>query len=138
MEPFLTPEDIAELKTQHRKCKDKRHAYRLNCILLLNRGMSLKEISDLLLLDEDTIQRYYNIWEEEGISGLLTDHYRGGSPKLSIVQQESLKKHLISVTYQRASEICDYVRKNYGVKYSVEGMTFLLHRLGFSYKMYYS
>ncbi|MDR3234011.1 MAG: winged helix-turn-helix domain-containing protein [Planctomycetaceae bacterium] len=38
--------------------------------------------------------------------------------------------------YLSSREICHYVKATYGVKYSVTGIKYLLHRLGFPYINY--
>ena len=45
-----------------------------------------------------------------------------------------LTARLKNKTYQTVKEIVVYVQKHYRKTYSIEGMTHLLHRLGFVYK----
>ncbi len=134
MEQFLSNQEVFSLKQLHRQCKERRYADRLKSILLLHAGYSYAQVAEILLLDDDTIRRFYEIYKQEGADGLLKDLYKGGSSFLTFTQQEALIKHLEENTYLSAGEICRWVKKAFGVSYKVSGMTNLLHRLGFSYK----
>ena len=58
----------------------------------------------------------------------------GIEPNLSAMQLADLSKHLEFTNYLAVKEIKDFVEKNYGVTYTISGLTRLLHRLGFVYK----
>ena len=73
-------------------------------------------------------------YQETGIDGLLEDHYHGSTGFLSEVEERDLEIHLRQQTYHCVKAVCFYVEKTFGISYSVEGMTHLLHRLGFVYK----
>lgn len=134
MEKFLNPQQVTTLKLEHRKCKVKRYADRMKSILLLNTGYSYEQVSEILLMDDDTIRRYLNIYEQEGVQGLMRDLYVGSSPLLYENEIIQLTSHLELHTYLSAKEVCRYVSKRFRVDYSVTGMTALLHRLQFVYK----
>lgn len=51
-----------------------------------------------------------------------------------MVQEQELTIHLKNYIYQTVKEVVVYVNSTYSKNYSVEGMTHLLHRLGFVYK----
>lgn len=134
MSHFLTYEQRNEYRILHRKCKDKHFADRIKCILWLDKGYSYSEIAELLMIDETTIRRWYKTFQEKGMNGLLKDDYKGSEPYLCKAQQEELITHLETTICLSAKEVCQYVKEKYGLKYSVKGMTNLLHRLGFVYK----
>lgn len=114
--------------------RNKRRADRIKTILLLDEGWSYSKIAQALLLDDATCRRYFKQYQEEGLEGLLEDGYQGGKCKLTVLQETELKQHLTDTLFYAAKEVCAYVEKTYGVKYTSEGMVHLLHRLGFSYK----
>ena len=58
----------------------------------------------------------------------------GSHSKLNTLQTEALISHLEDHTYTKIQEICAYVKKEYGIKYTVPGMTSWMHRNNFSYK----
>ena len=101
---------------------------------MLHRGFTYQQISQALLLDEVTLRRYVKQFQKKGIDGLLECRYAGGKTRLSFNQEQELKAFLRDNTKRTAKEIADYVHKTYAVKFSVIGVTKLLHRLGFSYK----
>lgn len=134
MEKFLSAQQVLALKQEHKKCKEKRYAYRINAILLLNAGYSFQQVAEIFMMDDDTIRTYLTIYEQEGVEGLMIDLYVGSSPMLYEKELDELVKHLEIHTYLSAKEICQYVREKFRVEYSVTGMTALLHRLNFVYK----
>lgn len=134
MKGFLTPEQLTALRLAHKSIKDKKLADRIKAIVCLHRGFSYAETATLLFLDEVTLRRYVQKFQERGIEGLLEYRYRGGKSRLSILQQQSLEEYLVSHTLTTAQEVKSYVEKNYGKQYSLIGTTKLLHRMGFTYK----
>ena len=69
---FLTSEQKAEIKLLHRQCKERKFADKLKAILLLDRGLSCEEISEILLIDDDTIRNYKKQYLSEGVNSLLS------------------------------------------------------------------
>jgi transposase len=65
---------------------------------------------------------------------LLDDNYSGAEPKLDEHQMSELDDYLEEHTLPDAKSVIAHIDKKYGVRYSVSGVTDLLHRLGFSYK----
>lgn len=134
MDTFLSSQQIEELKGKHKKCRERRFADRLKAILMLNSGYTFGEVAEILLMNDDTVRSYLEIFNTEGADGLLKDLYTGGSPLLSMGQQNLLSAHLEQRTYISAKDICIWVKGQWNIEYAVTGMTNLLHRLGFSYK----
>jgi transposase len=134
MKGFLTAQDIEILQEAHHSCRLRKSADRIKTILLLNQGFSYAQAARLLLLDDTTVRRYFKEYQQTGIDGLLEDHYHGSTGFLSEVQERDLEIHLRHQTYHSVKAVCFYVEKVYSIAYSIEGMTHLLHRLGFAYK----
>jgi len=131
---FLSAAQISELKQDHRVEEKRRYADRIKVVLGLDAGHSVGFLSALLLLDEKTIRRYRELYEEGGIEGLCIDENHGKQSRLSMEQDDQLNKELKSKIYLNTSAIIKYVQLNFGIEYSVSGMAKLLERLGFSYK----
>jgi len=131
---FLTREQILKLRQEHRACKVKRYADRMKAILLLNSGFTYEQIAEILILDDDTIRRYYVIYKSEGVSGLMKDLYVGSQPWLNKEEIQELESYLEEYVNISAKEVSQYVWENFKLDYSVAGMTAILHRLGFVYK----
>jgi len=134
MKDFLQPEEVDVLEEAHRAAQQKRAADRIKTILLLNEGYSYETIAHILRFDDTTVRGYYQEYKKEGIDGLLEDHYQGSYGFLSADEEAKLTAHLRTHTYQTVKAIVSYVWTTYGRHYSIEGMTHLLHRLGFVYK----
>ena len=122
------------LEEFHRACIDKKTADRIKAVLLIADGYTYQQIEKILLLDERTLNRYKTIYKTQGIDGLTANNYQGRQNRMSDDEIEALKNELRTVIYPTAEMICEYVRKTFGVKYSVKGMVQLLHRIGFIYK----
>lgn len=131
---MLTDDQVRDLKLAHKQTREKRLADRIKAILYLHYGLSYTEIAKLLLFDEVTIRRYFKQFKEQGITGLLEYRYTGGKSRLIRIQEQELQEFFKRHTQQTAMEAVRYIKRTYGVTYSVIGVTKLLHRLGFVYK----
>jgi transposase len=130
MSGFLTDNQRKEYKRLHKKSKDDR----IKCILALDKGYSYSEVADILMIDESTVWRWKEKFQEGGMELLLNNDYKGKDCCLSEEQQKELEQYLEQHICLSAKEVCDYVKKKYDVQYTSKGMTNLLHRLGFVYK----
>jgi transposase len=131
---FLTKEEEKILKQEHKRCKTVKQADRIKTILCLNKGLSYEAISELLLLDDSTLRRYYKDYKNKGIYKLLSDNFKGGVTKLSKDELAELDNHLERNIYLTSRDVAAYVKEAYGVSYTINGITSLLHSLGYSYK----
>lgn len=131
MEINLTQEAREELRNRHKACRDKRTCDRIKAILAYDEGHSYAEICRWLLLDDETIRRYISDYcydkKVHSLSG-------GSESKLSEEEAEELIAHLEEKTYKDVESICHYVKKRYGILYTVSGMTKWLHAHNFCYK----
>lgn len=131
MERILTPKQREHLRQRHRKERDRRVCDRIKAVLAFDDGYSYTEIAQILLLDDETIRRHVEDYLKE--SKLVTNN--GGSEgKLNDSETQKLVAHLAEVTYLHVKEICQYVRLEFGIKYSISGMTKWLHTNGFRHK----
>lgn len=134
MPGFLSEEQVLELRLAHKTIRDKKLADRIKAIVSLNAGFDYAQVAKILLLDEVTLRRYVQKFQEKGVEGLLEMHYVGGSSRLTSDQEMRLKRYFRQHTAQTALAVVNHLQKRYGIKYSIIGATKLLHRLGFVYK----
>ena len=134
MKDFLITREIEILQEAHHSSRLRKGADRIKTILLLNQGFNYTQVAKMLLLDEITIRRYEKEYKRTGVDGLLEDHYHGSNGFLTQQQEQALTEHLKTTVFQTVKAIADYAKTTYKKEYSVEGMTHLLHRLGFVYK----
>jgi transposase len=98
---------------------------------MYDRGYSLEEIAEALLLSHEAIRKHLRDYQRH--NKLHTDN-GGGLPKLDKSLHQELSRHLEENNYILVKDICAYVKAEYGVSYTVSGMTRLLYRIGFVYK----
>ena len=130
----LPPTELKTLRIRHRKEKNKKNAYRLNVIYLLGKGWAVSEVKEALMLDENSIYRYYDDYKKHGIEYLLKNNYKGSVILLTNAEVQELKDHLEETPCRTTKEAIFYVEKNFDVTYSISGMNGLLKKLGFTYK----
>lgn len=130
----LSKEKIAELEKFHRSLRDKRQADRVKAVIALSRGWSAAQVAEILLFDEKTSRHYFNRYQKDGLEALLDDNYHGAEPKLDEFQIKELDDYLQEHISLDAKSVVAHIYRQYGTRYSVSGVTDLLHRLGFSYK----
>lgn len=131
MERKLTDKQRQDLIQRHRQERDKRVCDRIKAVLAFDDGYSYSEIARLLLLDDETIRRHINDYQQE--NKLITNN-GGSDSKLNYSETKELIEHLAEVTYLYVKDICRYVKARYNKQYSVSGMTKWLHANDFSYK----
>lgn len=131
MTRFLSKDQRDSLKTQHKRERDKRICDRIKAVLLCDEGRSFAEVAHILLLDDQTVKQHVTEYLEQN---KLTCNHKGSPGKLDSSQIASLQAHLESHTYLYVKDIVAYVRAQWGVIYTVAGMTHWLHSQKFSYK----
>jgi len=107
----LTSQEVQSLRTVHRGCREKRLADRIKAIVLLGAGWTVAATAEVLLLDEDTVHKYLQLYQQGGVERLLTMHYQGSQANLNPKQLEVLDKHLMENIYIRAKDIVAYVEE---------------------------
>jgi len=122
------------LEKFHRSLRDKRQADRVKAVIALSKDWSAAQIEEILLFDEKTSRHHFERYQKSGLQALLDDNYFGAEPKLDERQMSELEGYLEEHILPDAKSVIVYIKKQYKVKYSLSGVTYLLHRLGFSYK----
>lgn len=131
----LTEADYTKLKALQRNTKLSRRRYRkVTVLVMLHQAHSIEVIQAALGLDDNTIRRYWDGYQEKGIETYLADHYVPYSGRLSDSQEAQLIAHLDEHLYLDVKPIIAYVENHFEISYSISGMRDLLHRLGFVYK----
>lgn len=130
----LSQEETNKIKRLHRSCKQRKIADKLKAILLLDKGHSCVEVGEILLLDDDTIRKYRNIYLNQGAESLFNDNNNGTKAFLSSEQLDALEKHITENVYADSKGIVAWIEKEFGINYTASGITSLLKRLGFVYK----
>ena len=130
----LSNKQIAELEQEHRQLKDKHQADRIKAVIALANGWSPAQVAEILLFDERTSRLLFERYQLGGIQALIENHHPGAESKLNDKQLRQLDRYLQEHLQTNSKAVIAYIRKQYGVAYTLSGITDLLHRMGFSYK----
>ena len=82
---FLSSEERQDLIELARDgTVEHRLARRANALVLLDRGMSCDEVGRVLLIDDDTIRTWHDLFEKDGVDGLAGFNYGGRACQLTL------------------------------------------------------
>ena len=81
----LTKEELSMLRLMHREVRKKNTAaaYKINTIILLGTGWTIKKVTQALLLDDETLKSYVQKYREGKLEELLKTNYKGSECRLS-------------------------------------------------------
>ena len=119
------------LTLQHKQERDGRVRDRIKAVLLHDKGWSLRQIAEALLISDEAVRNHLRDYD---FSRKLHPENGGSQEKLSRKQSEKLELHLQEHTYLYVKDISAYVEVVFGITYSVRGLRNWLKRHGFSYK----
>jgi transposase len=109
-------------------------ARRANALVLLDEGMSCAQVARVLLLDDDTVRSWHQLYQRDGIDGLVLSH-KGGFCRLSATQSEQLRIWVVDTLPGTARQVGAYILATFGITYeSRSGLIKLLHRLGLEHR----
>jgi hypothetical protein len=93
MKNFLSHEERQTLKAQHKKERDKRICYRINVVLLCDKGWTCQDIADALLLSDEAVRQHIQDYQ---VTRKLKPENGGSESKLNHQQTAALLGHLES------------------------------------------
>src|SRR5450631_3332505 len=132
---FLTAAERRELRALARDGRSEgRVTRRANAMVLLDRGWSCAEVADALLIDDDTVRGWYELYEERGLAGLVVFDVGGSQSHLSQEQEAALFDWVRETLPRTTRTIGAWIAEMYGVEYSRPGLIALLHRLKIEYR----
>ncbi len=130
----LKNKEVEDLRTAHRAERNRNAAYKINAVILLGTGWTLKNVKKALLLDDETLRSYVEKYQQGGIKELLHTNYTGRQVDLDDKQLKILRLELNSNIYLTTGAIIEFIFDTFNVSYSISGMRDLLHREGYNYK----
>ena len=133
---FLDPESRRDLRELARDGSvAHRLARRANALVLLDDGVSCSVIAKMLLLDDDTIRGWYQLYREDGIEGLAGFGHEGSTCRLTLDQQDRLKAWIAATLPRTTREIGAWIGRECGIDYQTRsGLIALMHRLGMEHR----
>lgn len=135
MNVVLTDSERQQLRQLQKQRRDDEGYVKVTVVLLLDKGRSAGSIADDLGLDDGTVYRYAEAFARLGLDTYLAHEQRGYWGLLTSAQLAGLCQELRRTLYTDCRPIRAWLEQAYGVRYSVSGLTDLLHRLGFAYKL---
>ena len=132
---FLSTEDRSDLIALARDgSATHRLARRANALVLLDAGWNCQEVAGALLLDDDTIRTWHNLFVSDGIEGLARFETGGSACQMNDAQLEEIKTWVTATLPRSTRQIGAFIEKRFGIVYeSRSGLIALLHRLGLEY-----
>lgn len=131
----LTVQERVELIKLEKRIPHKGVSTRIKIILALDLGYTAREVAKLFLLDEDTITKWKKLYEQSNtISDWLGTKNNGWQGKLTKEQEAMIDKYVVDEIITDCQKVVEYIHNTFGISYTIDGVTKLLHRLGFAYK----
>lgn len=130
----LSLEEVEILKELQRNEKYKKDYVKITTLLMLNLGCGFDLVGKSLGIDSSTVRRYLNTYVNVGLDNYLDSNYHINTGKLSSEQKDLLKLELVENFHLTSHSICNWIKVEFDVIYTAEGLVPLLHKLGFSYK----
>jgi len=127
-----------QLKDLVKRQKNSKVTLRLQAVSLAKQGKTAVEITELLPLSRRTVQIWVSRYNRYGPKGLQDNHTGGNSFKLNEQQKQKLINYIDAQAsdpcggVRRAEDLRDWIQQNIGVLYSLSGVYYLLHSLGYS------
>ncbi|MEK3916125.1 IS630 family transposase [Paenibacillus sp. FSL H7-0331] len=116
---------------------------RYQAIYLQLKGKNALEISEIIGRTERTVYKYMRAFREAGVTGLQMNYSTGAPERLTKEQQEQLKQTIVSSVPHEVGFMSkyswtlylmgEYIKREFGVAYSLRGISKMAHRLGLSY-----
>jgi transposase len=131
----IESDERAQLETLARTTKDAKTAIRIRAILALADGYRVHDVAVILRLDEDTVSKWKNKFKKRRLlTDWLATECHGYTGKLTPAQEQCVEQHATDELITDCKQIVSFIKERYGINYTIDGTTKLLHRLGFVYK----
>ncbi|AWM34470.1 IS630 family transposase [Hymenobacter nivis] len=135
MKVSLSAPERAQLRQWQKQRRDNEGNVKVTVVLMLDAGWPVSTVAETLGLDEATVYRYAAAFAELGLAQYLAHEQPGYWGLLTSAQLAHLCREVNTHLYTDCKNLQDWLRRTYQVAYSRSGLTDLLHRLGFTYKL---
>lgn len=123
-------ESVEELRAVEREQSKAKLLRRVQMLRMLKSGEFIESKKAAEFLGYSAKQGY-QLWKKyraEGLSGYLQLHYRANHKKLAVGQEEFLAARA-EAGFSSQKEVKELIRAEFGVSYTQQGISDLLHRL---------
>ena len=134
---------LQEVEKRLKSEQSRRMFERYQTVRLALLGYSHLQIATIIGRSERTVSTYLHCYEESGLDGLQIRFAPGRLEGLTKEQQAQLKQTIMDALPHEVGFIakfnwtleliCEYIKREYEVSYSIRGASKLMHRLGLSY-----
>jgi len=131
-------EPLAELEQKRDLRRNTREWRRVQAIVLARQGRPATEIASVLGCTSRAVQGWVTLYNNYGTEGLLESPRSGRPPKITPEMEKRLRKYLDgelktdpTQAKLRGVDISQWLLRECGVSYSLNGVYALLHRLGY-------
>lgn len=131
----LTDAERTQLRQWQKQRRDNDGYVKVTVLLMLDAGRPLATVVQDLGLDEATVYRYARAFADLGLAKYLAHEQPGYWGLLTSAQLAHLCQQVNTQLYTDCKALQDWLLRTHRVRYSVSGLTDLLHRLGFTYKL---
>jgi len=135
MNVSLTAAERTQLRQWQKQRRDNDGYVKVTVVLLLDAGWPVATVAETLGLDEATVYRYVRAFVDLGLAKYLAHEQPGYWGLLTSAQLAHLCQQVNTQLYTDCKALQEWLLRTYQVTYSRSGLTDLLHRLGFTYKL---
>lgn len=139
----VSREELQRIKSAMNNEKEARYFKRYQSLYLYLSGKKCDEVASIVGITKISVSRINQIYKREGLAG-IPDKPRGGRPRRLTQQQEAGIKEMIlgkvpsdvglpAEFNWTAGLVAKYIKREYGLDYTIRGITGMLERLGLSY-----
>ena len=130
----LSLEDRTQfLKLMRRQTNSAVHR-RMNVLLLLDDGWSVRRVCKALFSDEGPVRGHRQLYERDGRAGVERLVYPGGASLLEPAQMTALSAWIEATVPLTSREACAFLKARFEVVYSPNALSKLMKRMGFVHK----
>ena len=128
---WSSEDDAASLHARYRRERRADVRPRLHGLWLVRTGRTTREASEVLGVDERTVQRWLAWYRAGGLTPIEGRHAgsQGAPSYLTPGQRAEMAEEVATGRFRTAAEIRRWVEERWGVRYTEGGMYALLHRL---------
>lgn len=132
-----------EIEQRMKKEKDRRMFERYQAVHLYMQGKTRKEVAAIIGRDAKTVSKYIRAYQDGGIDGLQMNYSPGAPRRLTSEQEEQFRRAVIEQLPHETGFpskfnwtlhlMGEYIKREFQVSYSLQGVADLANRLNLSY-----
>jgi transposase len=126
----FSEKEIEKLQLRRDNQPDARLKSRFIALLMLANGIEPRTISTIIGKSVKTIENWLHQYQTKGIDSLNAFQYKPKKTFLEKDQIEELVKWVKKTNPSKSKEIREYIKEQFNVKYSLEGVRVLLRKNG--------